>query len=264
MKKLFILTFLLFPLLATAQDSETPAQRFSVATNSFWSNWFVQTDVSVASFFGDRGNSVAPVSSALLEGFRTNTGFSVALGKWFTPGLGLRTRFNGVWGRTVVSENASENASEYWTLSEQLMFNFSNLFQGYSDTRRWNLIPYLSGSVGRSMTHNTYAMGLGVGVLNHWRLTPKFGVHLDVAWHAFEPDFDGAGGFLNGHGLGTKDQVVSLSLGLTYQLGRGTFEPAPDIDAVIMLYQSEIDALNAQLADEQAENERLRTIQNKP
>lgn len=264
MKKILLLLFPLFTLQIAAQDSETPAQRFSVATNSFWSNWFVQADVSAASFFGDRGNTLRPVSSGLLKGYRTNAGVSMAIGKWFTPGLGLRTRFNGVWGRTVVGESASDNASKYWTLSEQLLFNFSNLFKGYSDTRRWDLIPYLSGSLGRNTSHNTYAMGLGAGVLNQWRLTSKLALHLDLAWHVYEPDFDGAGGWLQGHGLRTKDQVVSLSLGVTYHLGRASFEPAPDVDAIMMLYQSEIDALNAQLADEQAESERLRSLQNTP
>ena len=264
MKQFLTFLFAFTALMANAQSGETPAQKYCVATNSFWSNWFVQADVCASSFFGDKGNlpQSTSLSSGLLKDFRTNLGLSVALGKWFTPGLGLRTKFSGVWGRTVISDDKDFNASKYWTLSEQLLFNFSNMFAGYSDTRRWDIIPYLSAGVGRSMSYDTYAFGLGVGLLNQWRISPKVALNLDIAWQAYEPDFDGAGGVLAGHGLPTKDKIVCLEMGITYNLGRGSFNRIPDTDALSMLSQSQIDALNAQLADEQAENERLRQMIN--
>ena len=79
-----------------AQDAAT-TEKYSVATNSFWSNWFVQANVAGSAFWGNQeeGNGF---SKSPLKGFRNNLGFSVAVGKWFTPGLGLRTKFNGVWG----------------------------------------------------------------------------------------------------------------------------------------------------------------------
>ncbi len=246
-------------LTASAQDSEIPSQKYSVATASFWSNWFVQADVTASSFYGDRGNAPGVhLSSAMLKPFRTNMGFSVALGKWVTPGLGRRTRFSGLWGRTVVSDDKDVNASKYWLLDEQLLFNLSNMFCGYSNTRRWSLIPYLSAGVGRNMSHNTYAMALGGGILNQWRLSPKASVNLDLSWTALEPDFDGAGGDLRPRGLRAKDQVLALAVGLTWNLGSGTFRRVEDNDALTVLAESQIDALNAQLADALAENDRLR------
>lgn len=248
-------------LTASAQDSELPAQKYSVSTASFWSNWFVQADVSASSFYGDRGNAPGvQLPSSLTKGFRTNTDFAVAVGKWFTPGLGLRTRFGGFWGRTVTSTDKKVNASKYWTLDEQVLFNLSNMFCGYSDTRRWNLIPYLSAGLGRNMSYHTYAMGLGIGLLNEWRLSPKAAVHLDLSWRSFEPDFDGVGGQVFARGLHGKDQVLALSVGLTWNLGSGTFNRVPDTDALNILVESQIDALNAQLQDEQMENQRLRKL----
>ena len=32
---------------------------------------------------------------------RGNFGAAVAVGKWFTPGLGLRVKAQGIWGKTV-------------------------------------------------------------------------------------------------------------------------------------------------------------------
>ena len=258
-RSLLLLAITASVLTVSAQDSEIPSQKYSVATASFWSNWFVQADVTASSFYGDRGNAPgAHLSSSMLKPFRTNMGLAVALGKWFTPGLGLRTKLSGLWGRTVVSSDKADNASRYWTLDGQVLFNLSNMFCGYSDTRRWSLIPYLGAGAGRNMSYNTYAMSLSAGILNQWRLSPKASINLDLSWTALEPDFDGAGGDLRPRGLRAKDQVLTLAVGLTWNLGSGTFKRVDDSDAVNILMESQLDALNAQLADEQAENERLR------
>jgi len=260
-KRLLLAIIAIVSLPASAQMSETPMLRSSVATASFWGNWFVQVDFAGTSFYGDRGNTPGmSLPSGMFKDFRTSKGFSLALGKWYTPDLGLRTKLNGLWGRTVVSEDRSLNASKYWTLSEQLLFNFSNLFAGYSETRLWNLIPYLSGSLGRNMTHNTYAMGLGVGLLNQWRVSPKLAFNLDLSWNYYEPDFDGAGGAVFSKGLPGKDRLINFEVGITYSLGRGTFKRVPDVESVKVLYESQINALNGQLADECIENDRLRRI----
>lgn len=240
---------------ADAQQSSLPAQKHSVATNTFWSNWFVQAQVAGSSFYGDHSN----VPSGLMKDFRTNLGASVALGKWFTPGLGLRTKLNGFWGRSAYTEDKSLNAMKYWTLQEQALFNLSNMLYGYNSMRTWNFIPYIGGGVARNMSCNTYAMGLTVGLLNQWRLSTRLDVNLDISWGVFEPDFDGAG-FVMGKGLKTKDQIANLEVGLTYRLGSKGFSCTPDVDALRTLTQSQIDALNAQLADEQAENVRLRQL----
>lgn len=259
MKKLLFL--LLFSSVAggvRAQSSEIPSQKFMVATGSFWSNWFVQADVALSSFYGDKGNTPGTsVSSGLTDGFRTTCDISLAVGKWFTPGLGLRTKWKGVWGRSVVSEDKETNAMKCWTLSEHLLFNLSNMFGGYNEERLWSFIPYLGGGVGRNMSFNSYAIGLGFGLLNQWRVSDKLMLNLDLAYDFYEPDFDGAGGNVFAKGVHGKDRVISAEIGITYNLGKSTFNHVPDVEAVKTLLQSQIEALNAQLADEQAENERL-------
>jgi len=265
--KRFVLLITLVGVVLTcrAQDSELPSQKYSVATASFWSNWFVQADLTASSFYGDIGNAPgAQLPSSLTEDFRTRMGFAVALGKWFTPGLGLRTRLGGLWGRTVVSPDKGVNASRYWTLDEQVLFNLSNMFCGYSDTRRLSVIPYLSAGLGHNLSHHTYAMGLGLGLLNEWRLSPKALVRLDLSWRAFEPDFDGAGGQVFARGLHGKDQVLSIAVGLTWNIGGGTFKPVQDSDALNVLVESQLEALGAQLEDAQRENERLRKLLENP
>lgn len=257
MKK--VLLFLLLIGLSTGAmaQAEVSGEKHSVATNSFWANWFVQANVVSSSFWGSQEQQSFKFSK-MTKDYRTNLGFSIALGKWFTPGLGLRTKFNGVWGRSVISEDKSLNASKYWTLQEQALFNLSNMLMGYNEQRVWNFIPYAGGGIGRNMSYGCYALGFSVGLLNTFRISPKVAFNFDINYGSYEPSFDGfsAGGDSK-LSLKGRDRVINVELGLTYRLGKATWKSTPDIDAMQALSQSEIDALNAQLADLMAENERL-------
>ena len=254
-----VLLFYLFPLLpltAMAQ-AEVTGEKHSVATNSFWANWFVQGNLAGSSFWGSQEQqSVKP--GKLFKDYRTNLGFSLALGKWFTPGLGLRTKFNGIWGRSIVSEDKELNASKYWTLQEQVLFNISNMLMGYNEHRTWNFIPYMGGGVGRNMSYDNYALGFSVGLLNTFRLSPKVAFNLDINYGSYEPSFDGFGaGGDTELSLKGRDRAVTVEVGFTYRLGKSSWKTSPDLDAIQALAQGEIDALNAQLADVMAENDRL-------
>ena len=265
MKKLFtILALASVSVAGMAQNSDNtvPVEKYSVATNSFWSNWFIQANVAGTAFYGDQEHgSNADLCKSPFKGFRNNLGFSVAVGKWFTPGLGLRTKFNGIWGRSVVSDNKETNANKYWMLNEQVLFNLSNMICGYSDTRVWNFIPYLGAGVARNMSADTYAANLGLGILNEFRLSKKVAINLELAWNVLEPTSDGVIG--NGcctSPLKTHDQQLSVEVGLTYNLGKATWNKTPDVEALRALSQAQIDALNAQLADAQTENDRLKNV----
>ena len=257
MKK--VLLFLLLIGLSTGAmaQAEVSGEKHSVATNSFWANWFVQANVVGSSFWGSQEQQSFKFSK-MTKDYRTNLGFSIALGKWFTPGLGLRTKFNGVWGRSVISEDKSLNASKYWTLQEQALFNLSNMLMGYNEQRVWNFIPYAGGGIGRNMSYGCYALGFSVGLLNTFRISQKVAFNFDINYGSYESSFDGfsAGGDSK-LSLKGRDRAINVELGLTYRLGKSTWKSTPDIDAMQALSQSEIDALNAQLADLMAENERL-------
>ena len=257
MKKILLILMTFALSTGVMAQAEVSGEKHSVATNSFWANWFVQANVVGSSFWGSQEQQSVKFSK-LTKDYRTNLGFSIALGKWFTPGLGLRAKFNGVWGRSVISEDKNLNASKYWTLQEQALFNLSNMLMGYNEQRVWNFIPYAGGGVGRNMSYGCYALGFSVGLLNTFRISPKVAFNLDINYGSYEPSFDGfsAGGDSK-LTLKGRDRAINVELGLTYRLGKATWKSTPDIDAMQALSQSEIDALNAQLADLMAENERL-------
>lgn len=266
-KLLFTLALAGVSVAGMAQNNETavPEMKYSVATNSFWSNWFVQANLAGTAFYSNEEQGWE-LSKSPFKSFRNNLGFSVAIGKWFTPGLGLRTKFNGVWGRTVVpveKEKAyDDNGNKYWTLNEQVLFNLSNMFCGYSNTRVWNFIPYLGAGIGRNMSANTYAMGLSAGILNTFRVSDRFAINLELGYSLWETDMDGIsyGAIDTKNGPASRDQMFSVELGLTYNVGKTRWNKTPDVEALKALSQSQIDALNAQLADSQNENAKLKDM----
>ena len=260
MKKfLAVLAFAGISMSGFAQDV-TPTQQYSVATNSFWSNWFVEVGADWNAWYSgeEHGQNFA---TSPFKKFRSNAGASVAVGKWFTPGLGLRTKVQGIWGKRVWDPETETKGSfnRYWVVNEQVMFNLSNLLLGYNENRVWNVIPFAGGGFGRTMTHNYYAMDLCVGLQSTWKVAKKVNVYLEAGWNRFESDIDGG---CNGgeRGWDSHDNNLYAEIGLTFKLGKSTWKKTPDVDAINALHQSELDALNAKLNDANAENDRLKDM----
>ena len=261
MKKfLMVLAFASVSVAGMAQ-SETPELKYSVATNSFWSNWFVQANVAYMAFYSDQEKGF-DLSKSPFKDFRGNVSPSIAIGKWFTPGFGLRTKATGIWGRSIISDDASTNAMKFMNIQEQAMFNLSNMLCGYSDTRVWNFIPYAGVGFIRNFDENVNGHGGSLGVLNTFKLSRKLALNLDLSFNISDDDIEGvnAGHPVYGKSLSAADRYFAAEVGLTFNLGKATWNKTPDVDAIKALHQSQIDALNAQLADANAENDRLNNL----
>lgn len=241
-----------------AQEAD-PVEKYSVATNSFWSNWFIQVGADWNAWYSgeEHGKDLA---TSPFKKFRSNPGASIAIGKWFTPGLGLRTKLQGIWGKTVNDDDNFGNCNKYWTLNEHILFNLSNMLCGYNPNRVWNFVPFVGGGVTRSMSHNCYGMGLSAGILNQFYVNRHVAINLELGWNRYEGDHDGLDFSDGQRGWDSHDNQLYAELGLTFNLGKATWEKTPDVDAIKALSQSQIDALNAQLNDANAENARLKAL----
>ncbi len=254
MKKLMIaLAFAgLGTVAANAQTTiETPElSKYTVATNSFWSNWFIQVgvDASVQN----------PYRSKFADQFHDGRSYGVnlAVGKYFTPGLALRLHAN--WDNGLIErkhsftfdipEAPNYDAGGYASLSGDVMFNLSNMFCGYSDTRTWNFVPFLSAGLIRNFNANTISPMLGVGIENTWRFGKHFGIYLDAAYKMMRNDFIPTveGKFEDkaiSHG------ILSAELGVMFYLGSATFAKAVTIDQYNALAAASEEALAKLRAD---------------
>ncbi len=256
-KLLFLLVFAGVSMTSFAQD-EVPVKKYSVATNSFWSNWFIQVGADWNAFYSDQEHGQG-LSKSPFKKFRSNPGASIAIGKWFTPGLGLRTKISGIWGKRVDDDTNEGNGNKYWMVNEQVMFNLSNMLCGYNESRVWNLIPFAGAGIGRTMNDNQYAVGLSVGLQSSWRLSKKVRIYAEIGYNAYEGDLDGNFA-LETRGWVNDDNVLYGEIGLNFNLGKATWDPVPDVDALLAQHQAELDALNAKLNDANAENDRLKNL----
>lgn len=84
-----------------------------------------------------------------------------------------------------MSTDKKTNASKYWTLNEQVMFNLSNMLCGYNENRVWNFIPYASVGLERNMSYNRYSPAWGLGILNEFKISKKVAINLDVNYNLY-------------------------------------------------------------------------------
>ena len=217
-------------------------------------------------------------------------GIDVAVGKWFTPGLGLRLKAN--WengllkrkhlGFYPIEERNSlgqlgpymngiglvantYQAGGYGMITGDVLFNLSNLFCGYSDTRVWNLIVFPRAGVMRHFdAGNSYSPVLGVGVESAWKISKRIGVYIDLAYHV-TPN-EGVNNNVYANVTGGKYQYktygwAQADLGLTFNLGKVGFDKAVSLEAYNALAAASEEALarlRADLDRERALNADLR------
>ena len=269
MKKLFLM-LAVASLSLNTMAQEDPTEKYSVSTNSFWSNWFVQVGVNWNAGYLGTDNIFSnpfykfPLGKGLDDkdhAALTSLGFSVAVGKWFTPGLGLRTKVNGLW----LGKAFDGDVPMYLGVNEHVLFNLHNLLGGYDENRFWNFIPYIGGGVahvvkagkGGNGKPGTYTFS--AGLLNTFKLSQKLAANLELGYTNYGTEIVGVGatgGIMPKH----RFNQFTVEVGLTYNLGKGTWNKTPDVDAIKALSQGQIDALNAQLTDAQSENARLKDM----
>lgn len=257
---------------------EVRQDKYAVVTNPFWDNWFVLFGYGATVLFGD-------YDAAGSFGKRISPTLNVAVGKWFTPGLGGRLQYSGLQARGYVPSAGSDYAVgamqdggyykqrfNYMNLHADVMFNMNALFGGYNPSRVYEVIPY----VGAGFTHNystphREALSVNAGIINRFRVCDALDINVELSAVATEDKFDG--------GIGGKgyDGLVSATVGLTYRFPRRGFNrpQAPAISearlAVLRDKMNHMAAENARLAEalEAAESkepvvEEVAVVVNKP
>lgn len=232
--------------------------KYKVETNHFWDNWFVTVGAGGGLFLGDHDRQIG-------LGKRISPALDIEVGKWFTPGLGLRLGYNGLsakgatrWstahstGEQVPGWNGGMDYSKfkYFNLHADVLFNFSNLFCGYNENRIWNSSPYVS--VGWMRTWEAPTVGnitMSVGWLNTFRLNKALDLNLDLRGALVDDAMDGEMG-------GSKfDGMITATVGLTYKFKQRGWSRSKTVTRTNM---GEINALRDQLNRANEENARLR------
>ncbi len=239
---------------------EYSPDRYKVETNRFWSNWFVTAGGGVNLYFGDHDKQVK-------FGQRLAPAVDVAIGKWFTPGLGLRFAYSGLSIKGATQDGVHSTGEDvpgkggwgYWLDKQKFnffnfrleaMLNVSNLLFGYNPQRLYTLSPYVGLGVMKTNDKPAATEIAGhFGLFNAFRLCDALDLNLDVRGMLVSDAFDGENAGRGGEGM------LTATLGLTYKFGRRGWERQK---TVVRIDNRAINELRGQMAAMEAENERLR------
>lgn len=239
---------------------EYSTDKFKVETNRFWSNWFISAGGGVNLYFGDHDKQVK-------FGKRLAPAVDVAIGKWFTPGIGVRFAYSGLSVKGATQTGIHSTGEEvpgkggygYWLTKQKFnyfnfhldaMFNVSNLFFGYNPNRVYSLSPYVGlGVMKTNDTPKATEIAGHFGLLNSFRLCDALDLNLDIRGTLVSDAFDGEAYGRGGEGM------LSATVGLTYKFKKRGWDKAK---TVVRIDNRAINALRQQLADAEAENDRLK------
>lgn len=231
--------------------------KYKVETNHFWDNWFITVGAGPQVMFGDHDKQVG-------FGKRISPSLDIAVGKWFTPGVGMRLMYNGLSLRGATRWGAAHSTGEqvpdwgegmyyskfkYYNVRADVMFNLSNLFCGYKEKRIWN--SSFHAGVGYMRTWEAPTAGnitLSAGWLNSFRLCDALDANIDLRASMVDDAIDGEIG-------GSKfDGLLGATVGLTYKFKRRGWDRSK---TVTRYDNAAINDMRAQLNKLTEENERL-------
>lgn len=234
-----------------ATDKKTEKiEKHTVQTNLFGSNWFVGAGVGAQMYFGD--NFKAGEAGKLI----TPT-FEVNVGKWFTPGIGIRFAFGGNQTKSYaadktpfaykrVEQNLYRTKWGMLHLHGDVMLNLTNLFCGYKEDRLYNAIPYVGIGYIRNIDSHDNEMSGTVGFINRFRVSKAWDLNLELKASANNDVIDGVRGGNNLEGS------AAIMVGATYRFNRRNWTKGTGVS------MAEMQSVQSQLRSMNEENAALR------
>ncbi|NLI64184.1 MAG: OmpA family protein [Bacteroidales bacterium] len=206
------------------QYDNATGNKHEVFTNNFGSNWFFSLGGGAEVLFGND-------DTAGSFGKRISPTLNFGVGKWFTPGIGLRLQYSGLQARGFsYTENdftKSWNKDEgyykqkfnYMNLHGDVLFNLSSLIAGYNPDRVYEVIPYLGGGLTHTYSKSKrQALALNFGIINRFKVADSWDLNLELASMGTQNKFDDQLG-----GSRDLDGVVSVTAGVTYHFNPSGF-----------------------------------------
>lgn len=260
-------------------ETTTSSDKFKVETNHFWNNWFITVGGGGQIFFGD-------LDKYLELGDRITPALDISVGKWFTPGLGLQVSYSGLKLKGIAlnddahfvtnnvinqselrdlndfksrfgNKNPFEQDTKFFNIHIDGMLNLSNLLCGYSETRVWNVIPYVGVGLIRTFDQGTRGntVSFNGGLINKFRLGSRVDLNLTIKGAIMDDKFDNeVSGPKENNSF---DGLLGATLGLTFKLGKQGWNRSTSTTTIIN-NDAEVNRLNSELNNLRAENNRLK------
>ncbi len=206
-----------------------PAYLDGVITSPPWSgNWFVTLSGGAAAFLG------TPLGCDDLFG-RIQPAYHVAVGEWFTPAIGARLDYQGMWMRD--SQRANQN---YHYVHADLMWNLLGRRYGRQEQVRWNLSPFFGVGLLHNATLGSSPFAFSYGLQGEYNLSRRVSFVMELSGMTTFQDFDGYG---KANRLG--DNMLTLTAGFSFRIGRSGWKREVDANPYIQQNDWLIDYANS-------------------
>lgn len=254
MKKglLFILMVGASVCLSAQEKGKTEGKAYTVETNRFGANWFISGGVGGQMYFGDNDGKAD-------FGKRIAPALDIAVGKWFTPGIGLRVAYNGLQAKgaapsandlyTKGGKYSNGYYKQKWNMANfhgDVLFNLSNMFCGYNEDRLYSFIPYVGAGVALSWSEpHQQNLGINAGLINRFRVSDAWDINLELRGLLMKDAFGGT----------SKEGMAGVTVGVTYKFKKRGFNAVPTVP---MVPESQLDDMRNRLNSLKGENESLK------
>ena len=192
-------------------------------------NWFVQTGIDIS--------LQKPYDYEFADAFKDGSswGLNVALGRWFTPEIGLRVRLNWENGIPLFGWNKADwiapfyepgknmKRGGYLVGSGDVQFDIHNIFFGYNPDRCWNMQVFPRAGIAYNFGVSKGSPLIGVGIGNTFRVGKKKNTILfaDIIYNAVSSGFTGHESTNTGTGSG-HNAFIDVDFGVQFNLGDET------------------------------------------
>jgi hypothetical protein len=170
------------------RDENGKIVRGPYETNQFGDNWFIGVG---------GGINILLNEGDVAENIKISPSIDANLGKWFTPAVGMRVGYQGVFTQWMsdspsllgtsmdTDDNMYPQKMGYMYVHGDFLWNISNALGGYKETRFWNFVPYVHTGYFRSygmdnVTYSNNELALGAGLLHNLRLADRLDLIIDM------------------------------------------------------------------------------------
>lgn len=261
MKTRFLILSLLVSFACATFAQDTPGYKTSFVRNGAGDNWFVTLGAGAQTILGDHDDD-----ADLMD--RISVMPTLSIGKWFSPYWGVRVKGQGGSLHGYENDGNYRQRLKYYSIQMQAMWDLTNYWGKYSPAKVFSFIPYVGlgyshrFELDRADARDVFVMGGAPGLHPNYqacvstltasggiqfgfRLSSRINLDFDLGVVVAPDRFDGVENDAN------HDAIVSASAGLTFKLGKTTWDVVEPMDYNL------VNDLNAKINALRAENAEL-------
>ena len=205
-------------------SAQEAADTHKAGATNLREGWFVSAGVGAQIYFGDHDRQCK-------AGDRLAPALDIVVGKWITPGIGVRLMYSGLSARGATQKGSlvhstgkdvpGKGGSGYWLEKQKFsvanfhadaLFDLLGLIRPQEAEQAWSCGPYAGLGYARVLEKESAgSLSVNLGLFGSYRINDAISATLDTRAALLNDHFDGEPGGRKYEGL------WSVSLGITYR-----------------------------------------------